>query len=169
MGDAGIARVAAMPALRHVLLPAGVSDASMLVLAAGMPALERVALRGCSRVTTAGIYSLLQARMRGAGLGQDACPGCSHPTAASCSSPQRRPHAPLPCPRLLAAQRRGLKRVVISKCPLVALEGLCGNTTLKIDAEGAAPARGGGAPGGAAAAALAGPDMQLLVADVAAV
>lgn len=80
VGDDGVAHLAALPRLRHVLLPAGVTDACMPALV-GMPALERVALRGCGRVTTAGIYLLLQ--------------------------------------------RRGLKRVVISKCPQVTLEALC--------------------------------------------
>jgi hypothetical protein len=50
--------------------------------------LERVALRGCTKITTAGIYLLLQ--------------------------------------------RRGLKRVVISKCPQVTLEGLCSESNLKV-------------------------------------
>ena len=47
-----------------------------------------MALRGCTKITTAGIYLLLQ--------------------------------------------RRGLKRVVISKCPQVTLEGLCGESNLKV-------------------------------------
>lgn len=59
VGDDGIAHLAALPRLRHVLLPAGVSDACMPSLV-GMASLERVALRGCARVTTAGIYLLLQ-------------------------------------------------------------------------------------------------------------
>jgi hypothetical protein len=61
VGDAGVAALGALPALRHVLLPGGVTDAALSSLAA-MPALERVALRGCPRVTTAGIYALLQRR-----------------------------------------------------------------------------------------------------------
>lgn len=61
LGDDGIAHLVAMPQLRHVLLPAGISDACMATLTE-MPVLERVALRGCTRVTTAGIYLLLQVR-----------------------------------------------------------------------------------------------------------
>jgi hypothetical protein len=49
----------ALPTCRHILLPGGVTDASMFMLAE-MPALERVALRGCRHVSTAGIYVLLQ-------------------------------------------------------------------------------------------------------------
>lgn len=64
VGDDGVAHLAALPRLRHVLLPAGVTDACMPALV-GMPALERVALRGCGRVTTAGIYLLLQASATG--------------------------------------------------------------------------------------------------------
>jgi hypothetical protein len=33
LGDAGVARLAALPQLRHVLLPAGVTDAAMQALA----------------------------------------------------------------------------------------------------------------------------------------
>ncbi|KAL4858834.1 F-box/LRR-repeat protein 16 [Chlorella vulgaris] len=135
VGDTGIAHLASMPCLRHILLPGGASDASMQTLVA-MPALERVALRGCMRVTTAGVYLLLQ--------------------------------------------RRGLQRVVISKCPQVTLESLCGESNLRVVAEGtlllpstasvvggaALRAAMGGPGAGGGIGALAGQDMQLLVADV---
>lgn len=140
LGDDGVAHLVAMPRLRHVLLPAGISDACMASLV-DMPALERVALRGCSGVTTAGIHVLLQ--------------------------------------------RRGLKRVVISKCPHISLEALCSggeDRNLKVVSErGALPqsitavaaallAAGAqaalGVPAVVAAPGMAGPDMQLLVGDV---
>lgn len=59
LGDEAISHLVNMPHLRHILLPGGVTDGSMFMLAE-MPALERVALRGCRHVSTAGIYVLLQ-------------------------------------------------------------------------------------------------------------
>lgn len=148
VGDRGIAHLAAMPELRHILLPAGVSDASMQLLAdmpggarharrragAGpacwlacpppplpMPpacgqcprhrrptttltyarpalarcaALERVALRCCTQVTTAGVYLLLQvsalgwlAAWRVVGPPGRQPPGRRRPLAVSLASP----------------------------------------------------------------------------------